>query len=168
MLAAASLVPTILIRSPPAPLGVALLAVSSLSLLSGFIGLYSRLTRFSFKTHVWTILASLTGQVLGAVVLFSWEETSLSLMRSPRDPREAKLLTRLECGVLMVMALVQTGVLVLTCAVHSCWVREYEGFEAERNATAMRRSMKMSSKVCHEVTAGGDNEMKSKDLDAFN
>ena len=30
------------------------------------------------------------------------------------------------------MFVMQFGALIMTCAVHSCWVREYEGLEAER------------------------------------
>lgn len=61
---------------------------------------------------------------------------------SSRDPREAKLLVRLECGVLMAMLLLQTVVLVMTCAVHSWWVREYEGLGMEKKAMEKKRSMR--------------------------
>ncbi|KAK3034498.1 hypothetical protein RJ639_032487 [Escallonia herrerae] len=96
-----------------------------------------------FLTHISLLLASSIGQLLAILSLFTKEKSSLSMLKSPRDPREAKLLLRLECGVLMAMFVMQLGVLALTCAVHSCWVREYEGIEAEREKTARRRSRRI-------------------------
>ena len=32
----------------------------------------------------------------------------------------------------MAVFVMQFGAVIMTCAVHSCWVREYEGLEAER------------------------------------
>lgn len=88
------------------------------------------------------------------------------MLKSPRDPREAKLLIRLECGVLMAMFVMQLGVLMLTCAVHSCLVREYEGLEADREALEKKRSMRIS-KVQEESMANAAKlaEVKSKELD---
>lgn len=88
------------------------------------------------------LLASLAGQVLAILALFTKEEASLSMFRSSRDPREAKLLVRLECGTLMAMVLVQVVVLVLTWMVQGCWLREYEELEAEREATERKRRAK--------------------------
>ncbi|KAL0346756.1 UNVERIFIED_CONTAM: hypothetical protein Scaly_1691600 [Sesamum calycinum] len=70
--------------------------------------------------------------------------SSLSMLKSPRDPREAKLLVRLECGVLMAMFVMQLAVALLCCVVHSCWVREYRGLEAERDAMAEKRRRKIA------------------------
>lgn len=64
------------------------------------------------------------------------------MFKSPRDPREAKLLVRVECGVLMAMFMMQLGILVLSCCVHLCYVREYEGLEAEREMTEAKRKAK--------------------------
>ncbi|KAM2750256.1 hypothetical protein EV2_029056 [Malus domestica] len=64
----------------------------------------------------------------------------MSLIKSPRDPREAKLLVRLEYGVLMAMLLMQVLVLVMSLVVHCCWVKEYEGLEAEKEAMMKKRS----------------------------
>lgn len=88
------------------------------------------------------------------------------MLKSARDPREAKLLVRMECGILMAMFVMQLGVLVLTCAVHSCWVREYEGLEAEKEAMDRKRSMRIA-KVQEESMANGAKlaETKSKELD---
>ncbi|CAK7352454.1 unnamed protein product [Dovyalis caffra] len=66
------------------------------------------------------------------------------MLKSSRDPKEAKLLVRLECGVLMAMFIMQLVALVLSCAVHNCWVREYEGLEAEREATAKKRNRRIA------------------------
>ena len=88
------------------------------------------------------------------------------MLKSERDPREAKLLVRLECGVLMAMFVVQLGVLILTCAVHSCWVREYEGLEAEREVMARKRSQRIA-KVQEESMANAEklSEIKAKEFD---
>jgi hypothetical protein len=135
-------------------------------MLSSFVGFYSQLTHFCFVTHVSLLLASVIGQLLSILALFTEEKSSLSLLKSTRDPKEAKLLVRLECGILMAMFLVQLVVLVLSCAVHSCWVREYEGLEAEREATARKRSRRIA-KVQEESMANAAKiaDTKAKDLD---
>lgn len=88
------------------------------------------------------------------------------MLKSPRDPKEAKLLVRLECGVLMAMLMMQMVVLVLSCVVQSCWVREYEGLEAEREAMTKKRSRRIA-KVQEESieNAAKIAEVKAKDLD---
>ncbi|KAI3443560.1 hypothetical protein Pfo_000225 [Paulownia fortunei] len=166
ILSAASLAPIIFLKMPPTSLGWAFLMISSISLLSSFIGFYSQLTHFCYITHVSLLLASSTGQLLGILALFTKEKSSLSMFKSPRDPREAKVLVRLECGVLMAMFVMQLGVLILSCAVHSCWVREYEGLEAEREATAKKRQQKIS-RVQEESMANAAKiaELKSRELD---
>ncbi|KAL3747279.1 hypothetical protein ACJRO7_016114 [Eucalyptus globulus] len=58
---------------------------------------------------------------------FNKETSSLSLLRSRTDPKEAQVLVRLECGILMATLVMELVVLVLTCTVHSYWVRGYEG-----------------------------------------
>jgi len=65
------------------------------------------------------------------------------MLGSPRDRREAVILVRLECLILVGQLVVQVTVLVLTCAVHWCWVREYQGLEAEREAMEMKRKRKI-------------------------
>ncbi|KAI6679734.1 hypothetical protein NL676_033615 [Syzygium grande] len=52
-------------------------------------------------------------QVLGVLVLFTKERVVLSSLRSRRDLKEAEVLVRLECGVLMAMLLIELVVLVL-------------------------------------------------------
>ncbi|OWM77312.1 hypothetical protein CDL15_Pgr028949 [Punica granatum] len=84
--------------------------------------------------------ASLAGQVLAVLALLTKERASFSLFRSTRDPREANLLVRLECGVLMAMVLLQAVVLALTWMVACCWVKEYDELEAEREATERKLS----------------------------
>ncbi|GLU10146.1 hypothetical protein SLE2022_269660 [Rubroshorea leprosula] len=166
ILSAASLVPIILLKMPPTSLGLAFLMVSSFSLFSSFLGFYSQLTHFCYMTHMSLLLASLIGQMLGVLTLFTKEKTSLSMLKSPRDPREAMVLARLECGILMAMVLVQLVVLVLTCVVHSCWMREYEGLEAEREETAKRRNRRIA-KVQEESMANAAKiaEVRAKELD---
>lgn len=88
------------------------------------------------------------------------------MLKSPRDPREAKVLVRLECGVLMSMFVMQIGVLVVTCAVQSCWVRDYESVEAEREAWSRKRNQRIA-KVQQECMENANKicEMKDKEFD---
>lgn len=88
------------------------------------------------------------------------------MLKSRRDPREAKVLVRLECGVLMAMFVMQLGVLLLSCVVHSCWVREYEGLEAEREATSKKRRQKIA-RVQEESAANAERiaEVKNREFD---
>lgn len=60
----------------------------------------------------------------------------------------------------------QLGVLILSCAVQSCWVREYEGLEAEREAADEKRRRKIA-RVQEESMANAAKiaEMKSRELD---
>ena len=60
----------------------------------------------------------------------------------------------------------QFGVLIMTCAVHSCWVREYEGLEAEREVSAKKRSRRIA-RVQEESMANAAKiaEVKAKELD---
>ncbi|XP_057968191.1 uncharacterized protein LOC131157811 [Malania oleifera] len=166
LLSSASLAPTILLKMPPTSLGFAFLTVSATSVLSSLVGLCSHLGHFCFVTHVSLLLASSLGQLLTVVALLSRETSALSMLKSPRDPREAKLLVRLECGIFMAMLMVQVGALVLTCAVHSCWVREYEGLEAEKEKSERQRSRRMA-RVQEEsmANAGKVAEVKAKEFD---
>lgn len=169
ILSVTSLVPTILLRMPPTSMGMAFLMISGISLLSSFVGFYSQLC---FTTHISLLFASLIGQILGILALFTKERSSLSLLKSPRDPKEAKLLVRLECGVLMAMLMMQMVVLMLSCVVQSCWVREYEGLEAEREAMTKKRgrriakvqeeSMENAAKIAEIKAKEFDEKMKSK------
>ncbi|KAK2631530.1 hypothetical protein EUGRSUZ_L02787 [Eucalyptus grandis] len=140
VLSAASFAPTILLRTPPTSLGLAFLVISAMSLASSF--------------------------ALGVLALFTKEASSLSLLGSRRDPKEAKVLARLECGVLTAMLLMELVVLALTCAVHSCWVREYQGLGAERDAVEKKRSMRIA-RVQEESMANAAKiaEVKAKELD---
>ncbi|KAL1531322.1 hypothetical protein AAHA92_34011 [Salvia divinorum] len=155
ILSAASIAPTIALRMPPTSLGWAFLMISSVSLMSSFIGFYSHLTHFCLITHVSLLLASSAGQLLGILALFTKETSSLEMLRSSRDPREAKVLVRLECGVLMAMIVMQLGVLLLSCVVQSCSVREYEteGKRRHKIARVQEESEEMAT------------EMKTKDFD---
>ncbi|XP_059634737.1 uncharacterized protein LOC132277048 [Cornus florida] len=166
IISAASVAPIVVLKMPPTSLGWALLMVSCISLVSSFVGFYSQITHFCFITHVSLILASSIGQLFCILALFTKEKSSLSMIKSNRDPREAKLLVRLECGILMAMFIMQLGVLVLACAVHSCWVREYEGLEAEREVTAKKRSRRIA-RVQEESMANAAKiaEIKAKELD---
>ncbi|KAK6139707.1 hypothetical protein DH2020_026551 [Rehmannia glutinosa] len=166
ILSAASLAPIIFLKMPPTSLGWAFLMISTISLLSSFVGFYSQLTHFCYITHVSLLLASSAGQLLGILALFTKEKSSLSMFKSPRDPREAKVLVRLECGVLMAMFVMQLGVLVVCCVVHNCWVREYEGLEAEREATAKKRRQKIA-RVEEESMANAAKiaELKNREFD---
>ncbi|XAR67193.1 Peptide alpha-N-acetyltransferase [Bertholletia excelsa] len=166
LLSATSLAPIIVLKMPPTSLGWAFLMISSMSLFSSFIGFYSQLTQFCFITHISLLIVSSIGQLLGILALFTKEKPSLSLLKSPRDPREAKVLVRLECGILMAMFVMQVGVLVMTCAVHSCWVREYKGLEMEREAMARKRSRRIArAEEESMVNAVKMAEMKAKEMD---
>lgn len=162
LLAAASVAPIVALRSPPAPLGVAFLMLSSLSLLSAFVGFYAQLTHFCFVFHVSLLLASSAGQLLGVLALFTREETSLSMLRSPRDPREAKLLVRVECVVLVAMLVSELGVLILSCAVHSCRVKEYKGLERRRIARVQEESMADAAEAAELKSLELDEKVKGK------
>ncbi|XP_075499065.1 uncharacterized protein LOC142537430 [Primulina tabacum] len=166
ILSAASLAPIISLKLPPTSLGCAFIFVSCISLLSSFFGFFSQLTHFCYVTHVSLFLASSLGQILGILALYTKEKSSLAMFKSPRDPREAKLLVRLECGVLMVMFVVQFGVIILTCAMHRCWVREYEGLEAERDAMETKRRQRIA-RVQEEsmAEAARISELKGKEID---
>ncbi|XP_050218600.1 uncharacterized protein LOC126669231 [Mercurialis annua] len=167
ILSLASIAPVILLKTPPTSLGFALLTVSCISLLSSFIGFYSQCNQFFFMTHISLLFASLVGQVLSILALFTRESSSLSMLKSPRDPREAKVLVRLECGILMAMLIMQLVVLAMSCIVHSCWVREYAGLEIEREATAKKRSRRIA-RVQEESMANAAKiaEVKNKEFDA--
>ncbi|KAG4929555.1 hypothetical protein JHK82_046619 [Glycine max] len=166
ILSASSFAPTILLKMPPTSFGMALLMVSGISLLSSFVGFYSPLTHFCYLTHISLLLASLIGQVLTILALFTKEKASMSLLKSPRDPKEAKLLVRLECGALMAMFMLQCVVLMLGCAVHSFWVKDYEELEAEKAASARKRSRRIAE-VQEESMANASKmaEIKAKELD---
>ncbi|KAJ7955980.1 putative Membrane lipoprotein [Quillaja saponaria] len=166
ILSVASFAPTILLRMPPTSFGMAYILVSGISLFSSFVGFYSQLTHLCYITHISLLLASLISQLLSILALFTKEKSSLSMFKSPRDPKEAKLLVRLECGALVAMFMMQLVVLLLSCAVHSCWVKEYEGLEAEREATAKKRSRRIA-KVQEESMANVSkiSEVKAKELD---
>ncbi|KAI3724785.1 hypothetical protein L1987_64550 [Smallanthus sonchifolius] len=123
-----SLAPTIIINPTPTSMGWALIIVSSISLLSSFIGFYSR---FCFVTHVTLLIASLAAQLLAIFALFTKENSTLLMMKSGRDPREVMVLGRLECGVLMAMFMLQ--VCVSGCA-KWCWVRDYKTLAEESMA----------------------------------
>ncbi|KAK7347874.1 hypothetical protein VNO80_22413 [Phaseolus coccineus] len=165
ILSASSFAPTILLKMPPTSFGLALLMVSGISLLSSFVGFYSQLTHFCFLTHISLLLASLIGQVLSILALFTKEKASMSLLKSPRDPKEAKLLVRLECGALMAMCMLQCVVLMLSCAVQSCWVKNYEELK-EKEASARKRSRRIAE-VQEEAMTNATKiaEVKAKELD---
>ncbi|XP_058079625.1 uncharacterized protein LOC131227823 [Magnolia sinica] len=166
LLSSASFAPTILIKNPPAPLGWAIITTSSLSLLSSLAGFYSLLTHICFVAHISTVLAALAGQGLGFLVLFSREESTLRLLKPDKSPKEARILAKTACGILLSMFLLQLMVLVATCVVQSCWVREYEGLEAEREETARRRGRRMA-RVQEESMANAAKiaEVREKEMD---
>lgn len=88
------------------------------------------------------------------------------MLKSARDPKEAKLLVRLECGALMAMCMLQLVVLLLSCAVHSCWVKDYEELEAEKEASARKRSRRIA-RVQEESMANATKvaDIKGKEFD---
>ncbi|XP_043719518.1 uncharacterized protein LOC122667325 [Telopea speciosissima] len=166
ILASASLAPVILLKNPPTSLGWALLLISFLSLLSSLVSFCSQLTHMCFITQISLILAASIGQLLGIIALFTRENSSLQLIKSTRDPKEARVLVRVECGTLMAMFIMQLGVLMMTCAVHSSWVKDFEGLEAEREAIARKRSRRLA-RVQEESMANAAKiaEVRAKELD---
>lgn len=163
ILSAASIAPIILLKSPPTSMGWAFVFVSSISLLASFVGFYSNPC---FVTHLYLLLTSSLVQLLAILALLAKEKWTLSLIKSPRDPKEAMVLARLECVVLMVMFVMQMGVVVMSCVVHSCWVREYEGVEAEKEASARKRSKRIEN-IQEESMANAEriSEIKAKEFD---
>ncbi|CAO2823163.1 unnamed protein product [Amaranthus hypochondriacus] len=162
-LSCTSLLPILLLKTPPTSLGYALLISSFVSILSSFIGFYSHLTHFCFLTHVSFLFASLATQVLSFLTLFLREKTSLSMLDSSRDPREAKVLVRSECGILIVMFCLQVVVLVLSCGIHRCWVREYERWEEEREKMERKRSIRIDEESM--LNLAKISEVQAKELD---
>lgn len=65
---------------------------------------------------------------------------------------------------MMAILMVQIVVLVVSCAVHSCWVKEYEELELEREASAKKRNRRMA-KVQEEAMAEINKEKKELDDD---
>ncbi|VFQ97154.1 unnamed protein product [Cuscuta campestris] len=133
ILSAASIAPIFLIKNPPtSSLAYAFLVVSSISLLSSLVGFCSQ---FCPRAHTPLILASSLGQLLAVLTLLAGEGPALGMLKSPRDPREAKVLVRLECGVMVTMFAAEVAVLVLSCAVERCCVaRECDEGGAEAAA----------------------------------
>lgn len=66
----------------------------------------------------------------------------------------------------MAMLLIQLLVLVLSCVIYSCWVKEYEEIEAEKEAIAQKRSRRIA-RVQEESMANAVKiqEIKAKELD---
>ncbi|MQL73665.1 hypothetical protein Taro_006006 [Colocasia esculenta] len=165
-LAATSFAPPLLLRRPPAAFGWALLAVSAATLLASALGFCTHLSHCCFAGHTALVVASSVGQALGFLALFLREERSLALLASRRSPRETRFLFRAEEGALAAMFLVQSLVLMLSCALQSCWVREYEGLEAEREVAARKRSRRMA-RVQEEslANAAAMAELKEKEVE---
>ncbi|KAL8462299.1 hypothetical protein ACS0TY_033373 [Phlomoides rotata] len=102
--------------------------------MSSFVGFCSQ---FCYITHFALLIAFSAGQLLGILVLFAKEKWSLSILKFARDPREAKLLVRLECGILMAMFVMHMGILILSCVERNCCVREYKELEPENGAEVL-------------------------------
>ncbi|KAL2945103.1 Protein SEY1 [Bienertia sinuspersici] len=162
ILSSSSLAPILLLKTPPTSLGYALLLSSSISIFSSIIGLYTHLTHLCFMTHLSFLFASLVSQFLSFFALFLNEKSSLSKLDSSRDPKEAKVLVRLECGVLMIMFVLQVLVLVMSCVVHRCWVKEHQEMEKMANQRSKR-----VAEIDEEVMENGAKvfEVKAKELD---
>lgn len=66
----------------------------------------------------------------------------------------------------MAILMLQIVVLVLSCAVHSCLVKEYQELEAQTEASARKRSRRMA-RVQEESMASGNKiaEVKEKEFD---
>ncbi|KAK6944746.1 hypothetical protein RJ641_025848 [Dillenia turbinata] len=143
LLSALSLAPTLLLKMPPTSLGWAFVMVSTSHSSHPFWFTARNLTHFCFLTHIWLIFASSIAQLLSILVLFTKEKSSLSILKSPRDPREAKVLVRVEYGVFMSMFVMQLMVLALTCAVQSYRVREYKDCKQRERLVARKRSRRI-------------------------
>ncbi|CAH8267259.1 unnamed protein product [Arabidopsis lyrata] len=159
LLSLCSFVPIILLRNPPTSLGLAFIAVSLVSLISSFGGASSHQSRACFIVRITLHVSSLTGQLMAVLMLFSREKQSLALLISPRDPREAKALVRIECGVFMAMIPLQMMVLVLACVLHCYWVREFQGLEVESEDSFRRKCNRRFSTV-EEATGSDVKEME--------
>lgn len=167
LLAAASLVPLLLLRRPPSPFGWALLAVSAATLLSSLLGFCSALLcRCCSAGHIALVVAASLGQATAVMALLLREERSTSMVASQRSPGETRFLLRLEAAALISMFVVQSAALILSCAVRSCWLRDYEGAAAERERAAWRRSRRMA-RVQEEslANAAAMGEVKARELE---
>ncbi|XP_064985256.1 uncharacterized protein LOC135624999 [Musa acuminata AAA Group] len=155
VLASASFVPVFLLRTSPTSSGWALFTVSSTTVLSSLLGFFSQLTRLCFVTHVSFILASSVGQSLSFLALFLLPEPSLRLLGSDRSRKEQRVLMKVEEALLLGMFLVQSLALVSACPVQRWWLRQYEEVEAEREASARKRSRRMA-RVQEEAIANAE------------
>ncbi|CAL9058928.1 uncharacterized protein LOC135651239 [Musa acuminata AAA Group] len=155
VLASASFAPVFLLRTSPTSSGWALFTVSSTTVLSSLLGFFSQLTRLCFVTHVSFILASSVGQSLSFLALFLRPEPSLRLLGSDRSRKEQRVLMKVEEALLLGMFLVQSLALVSACAVQRWWLRQYEEVEAEREASARKRSRRMA-RVHEEAIANAE------------
>ncbi|CAL9199081.1 uncharacterized protein LOC103968518 [Musa acuminata AAA Group] len=155
VLASASFAPVFLLRTSPTSSGWALFTVSSTTVLSSVLGFFSQLTRLCFVTHVSFILASSVGQSLSFLALFLRPEPSLRLLGSDRSGKEQRVLMKVEEALLLGMFLVQSLALVSACAVQRWWLRQYEEVEAEREASARKRSRRMA-RVQEEAIANAE------------
>ncbi|CAA0384305.1 unnamed protein product [Arabidopsis thaliana] len=161
LLSLCSFVPIILLRNPPTSLGLAFLAVSLVSLISSFGSASSHQSRSCFIARITLHVSSLTGQFIAVLMLFSREKQSLSLLISTRDPREAKALVRVECGVFVAMIPLQIMVLVLACLLHCYWVREFEGLDVESEDSFRRKCNRRVSTA----EDGTGSDLKKMELD---
>ncbi|KAL5697513.1 hypothetical protein ACHQM5_028646 [Ranunculus cassubicifolius] len=166
ILCSSSLALLFLLKNPPTSFGWALYMISGVSLFSSIIGFWSHLTRLCFITHISLGIASVTGQILAILALFTREDSCLRSINSTRDPKEAKVLIRMECGALMGMVMMQLSVLLLSLILHCCWVREYQGLENVKEEYAKKRSRNMA-RVQEEsmVNAAKIAEVRAKELD---
>nr|ABA18101.1 unknown [Olimarabidopsis pumila] len=163
ILSLCSFIPIILLRNHPTSLAVAFLTVSIVSLISSFVGASTHQSRSCFLARITLHVSSLTGQLMAVLMMFCREKHSLSLLISPRDPREAKALVRIECGVFMVMIPLQIMVLVLACVFHYYWVREFEGLDVERQGNTRVSTVVEVTKTSSDVkTMEMEEKMKGR------
>ncbi|KAJ1687305.1 hypothetical protein LUZ63_018695 [Rhynchospora breviuscula] len=165
-LASTSLVPIVVLKSPPTSFGWALFTVSVTTLISSLVGFYSQLTHFCFITHTSLVLTSLVGQILSALSLFLKHESTRNLLGSQRDRKEQWVLMFLLELTFAGMFLVQSVVLVFGCIVEKKWAREYKEIEAQRDEAARKRNRR-KARVQEEAMANATAlaEVKSNELD---
>ncbi|KAK8941392.1 hypothetical protein KSP39_PZI010129 [Platanthera zijinensis] len=138
-LSSASLAPILLARSPPASFGWALLAVSAASLLSSLLALFSHAARLCFIAHAATAASTIIGQCLALLALLLQPEPCLELLKPATGLRKARILMKIEAGVLAGMLVVQAATFVSACVVQRWWEREHVEVEKAKKVAARRR-----------------------------
>ncbi|KAG0451673.1 hypothetical protein HPP92_026026 [Vanilla planifolia] len=139
-LSSASLVPILLLQTPPTPFGWAFLAVSLASIFSSLLGLFSHASLLRFLSHALLSASALVGQALGLLSLLLHPEPCLRLLGQANGSRNAKALEKTQAGALAGMLALEAVSIVWAFAEQRCREGEHDVVEKEKRVTARRRS----------------------------